>query len=98
LSPEATTHGVKGAVSVESAQTVRDWKEGDDKIVAVYEWVAQYYEHLPEPRPVVVGEQWTRLEAEIDWAYATHDLDQLRTAIRAWAVFAVAEFKQPVSA
>ena len=86
------------AVGAESAQTNPAWKEGDDKIVAVYEWVAQYYERLPEPRPAVVGEEWTRLEAEIDRAYDTRDMDQLRPAIRAWAKFAVDQFKRrPVS-
>jgi hypothetical protein len=94
LNVEGTTRVVQGAESAIGAEISTAWREGDDLINIAYLWVAERYERLPDPRPAVVADEWSWLEMEIDRAYDTRDLDQLRTAIRAWAKFAVEQFKR----
>jgi hypothetical protein len=73
------------------------WPEGDGLIDKAFRFVAERYQALSW-QPIVVGDEWTRREAVINEAYATHDREQLLEALRAWARFALAEFKRPVSA
>ena len=76
-----------------ATEATKAWTEGDDLIAAAFVWIAERYERLPHPRPVVVGPEWAAFETDINRAYDTRDDEQLRRAVRKYCRFAVNALK-----
>lgn len=92
MSPGGITDAMERTTAAPVAPTL--WPEGDEMIVKAFHFVAAKYQELPSPRPAVVGQDWATREAAIEQAYAALDHQELLDALRAWAHFALSEFKR----
>jgi hypothetical protein len=64
------------------------WREGDELISAALRAIAEAYEELAQPRPVVVVAAWTRHEEAVEAAYAARDQRKLEATLDAYETFA----------
>jgi len=72
--------------------TIPRWPEGDELIAQALTWLARQHEKGGS-RPFVVDQRWHALEDGFEQAYADHDPDALKLALREYARHALACFK-----